>query len=149
MFGGGDSKLRPAAAGHWLSGKSGLVIAPAAVPAPFAASSPTCPSTATAPIAARSTASSREAGPLGASFVDGQRSAFEALTVESADGTLRVFTFYQLDKSESAWLAADFVANHHGRGYTKTGIRHELAERTVSSAMRQIPYIKLSHSILH
>jgi hypothetical protein len=85
---------------------------------------------------------------LGASFVDGQRSALEALTVESADGTLRVFTFYQLDKSESAWLAADFVTNHHGRGHTKTGIRHELAERTVSSAMRQIPYIKLSHSIL-
>jgi hypothetical protein len=55
---GGDPKLRLAAAGHRLSGKSGLVIAPAAVPAPFAASSTTGPSTAAAPIAARSAASS-------------------------------------------------------------------------------------------
>jgi len=123
-----------------------LVVAPAAVAAAIATSPATA---AAASIATRSAApSSPKAGSLGTSFVDGQGSPFEALPIQRSDRALSVFTLDEFDKAKTARLAADFVSNHHGRRHAKARIRDELAQRTVSGAMRQIPYIKLSHFIL-
>jgi hypothetical protein len=51
---------------------------------------------------------------LRTSLIDGQSSAFEALTIQRADRALSVFTFDQLDKAKTARLATDFVSNYHG-----------------------------------
>jgi hypothetical protein len=105
-----------------------LVIAPAAEPIPI------------------TTAAARpgKVRALGASFIDGQGSALEGLSIQACDRPLNVFTLAELDKPEASWRPCHLVTNYHCRGYLKARVGHKFAERGIGSAMREITYEKFS-----
>jgi hypothetical protein len=86
--------------------------------------------------AATTAAGSGEVRALGTSFIDGQGTTLEGLSIQPGDGPLNVFAFTKLDETESPRGPCHLVANHHGRGDLKTRIRHEFAQRGIGGAVR-------------
>jgi len=98
-----------------------LIIAPAAEPIPIAA-------TTAAPGAGKVRA-------LGTSFIDGQGTALEGLSIQASDGPLNVFAIAELDKAEASWSPCHLVANYDGRGHLESCTGYEFAERRIGSTM--------------
>jgi hypothetical protein len=94
------------------------------------------PEVVSAASATAAAAGSGEVRALGTSFIDGQRTALEGLSIQPGDSPLDVFAFTKLDETESPRGPGHLVANHHGRGDLKTGIRHKFAQRGIGSAVR-------------
>jgi len=69
------------------------------------------------------------------SFIDGQGTALEGMSVQPCDGALNVFAIAEFDKAEASWRPCHLVANHHCRGHLKACIGYKFAERRVGRAM--------------
>jgi hypothetical protein len=69
---------------------------------------------------------SGEARALGTGLVHGQGAAVESLARQLADGSLKILSFGQLNKSKSFGVTGRPVTNHYGRGHTESCVVHEL-----------------------
>jgi hypothetical protein len=98
-------------------------------------------------IPAATSAGPRKVGALGTSFIDGQGTALEGLSIQAGDCPLNVFAIAKLDKTEPARGPCHLVANHHSRGHLKARVGDKFAERRIGGAMGQITYKKFSSHI--
>jgi len=81
------------------------------------------------------TAGAREVRARRPSFIDGQGTALEGLSIQPCDCLLNVFALAEFDKAEASWRPCHLVANHHRRGHLKARAGYKLAERRIGSAM--------------
>jgi len=88
------------------------------------------------PVPITTAAGSRKIRALGASFIDGQGTALEGLSIQARDCPLDVFAIAELDEAETSRRSCHLVANYHCRGHLKASIGYKLAERRIGRAMR-------------
>jgi hypothetical protein len=86
-------------------------------------------------IPAATPARARKVRTLGTSFIDGQGTALEGLSIQARDCLLKVLAIAELDKAETSGRPCHLVANHHSRGHLKARIGYEFAERRIGRAM--------------
>jgi hypothetical protein len=109
---------------------------PFALPIPFALVEPAASAASRA--TATSAPPSSEARALGTSLVHGQRPTVESLARQLADGSLKIFSFGQLNKSKSFGVPGRPVTNHYCRSHTESCVVNELGQGIVSSGSGKI-----------
>jgi hypothetical protein len=90
---------------------------------------------------------SGEVRTLRASFIDGQGTAFQGLSIQPGNCPPNAFAIAKFNKSETSGGSGYLVAHHSCGGYLETRVGRKFAEQGIGGALWQIAYEKFGRHI--